>query len=115
MSKNQDGQEAVTTRNALQNFVDQGNNIQLADDIFITLTSTKLQFIKVSFIEFDKTIMLIKGKTMAGINKYHSYQLTQLGMKAWQYYQIGAGLMILFNSYLSFKPGVQVIQSFVPF
>ena len=113
MSKNQDDQEAVTARNALQNFVDQGNNIQLADDIFITLTSTKLQSIKVSFIEFDKT-MLIKGKTMAGINKYHSYQLIQLGMKAWQYYQVGAGLMIPFNSYLSFKPGVQVIQSFVP-
>ena len=35
-------------------------------------------------------------------------------MKAWRYYQIGAGLMIPFDSDLSFKPGVKVIQSFDP-
>ena len=112
MSKNEDDQEAATARNALQNFVDQGNNIQSADDIFIALKSTKLQSIKVSFNNI--VTMLIKGKTMASIDKYHFYQFTQLGMKAYQYYQIGAGLMIPFNSYLSFRPGVQVIQSFVP-
>ena len=113
-SKNQDDQEAATARNVLQNYVDQGNNIQSADNIFIALTSTKLQSIKVSFIEFDKTIMLLKGKMMVGIDKYHSYQFTQHGMKVWWCYQIGAGLIILFDPYLSFKPGLQVIQSFVP-
>ena len=113
MSKNQNDQEAATARNALQSYVDQGNNIQSADDTFIALKLTKLQSIKVSFIEFDKTIILLKGKMMAGIDKYHSYQFTQHGMKAWQYYQTGAGLMILFDPYLSFKPGVQVIQSYV--
>ena len=71
LSKNQYDEEAATARNALQNYVYQGNNIQSADYIFITLTSTKLQSIKVSFIEFDKTIMLLKRKTVAGIDKYH--------------------------------------------
>ena len=56
--------------------------------------------------------MLLKGKNMAGIDKY-SHQTTQQGMKAWWYYQIGAGLMIPFDPDLSFKPGVQVIQSFI--
>ena len=82
MSNNKYDQEAATARNALQNYVDQGNTIQSADDIFFALTSTKLQSIKVSFIEFDKTVMLLKGKTMAGIDKYHSYQFIQHGMKA---------------------------------
>ena len=35
-------------------------------------------------------------------------------MKAWQYYEIEAGLMIPFDPDLSFKPGVQVFQSLVP-
>ena len=96
----QKGKEAVVARNALQSYVDQGNNIQSAH-IFIALTSTKLQSTKVSFIEFDKTIMLLKGKKMAGIDKYHSYQLTQQVMKVWQYYQIEAGLMIPFDPDLS--------------
>ena len=86
MNKNQYDQEAATARISLQNYVDQGNNIQSAD-IFIALTSTKLQSIKVSFIEFYKT-KLLKGKTMDGTNKYHSYKFTQHGMKAWRYYQI---------------------------
>ena len=50
--------------------------------------------------------MLLKEKTMAGIDKYYSFQFTQYGMKVWQYYQIGAGLMIPFDPYLSVKPGV---------
>ena len=50
---------------------------------------------------------------MTGTDKYYSSQFTQ-GMKVWQYHQIGAGLMILFGPNLSFKPGFQVIQSFVP-
>ena len=54
-------------------------------DIFIALTSTKPQSIKVSFIKFDK--MLLKGKMMTGIDKYHSYQVTQQGMKVWRYYK----------------------------
>ena len=62
MTLRQYDQEIATARNALQNYVDQGNNIQSADNIFIALISTKLQSIKVSFIEFDKTIMLLKEK-----------------------------------------------------
>ena len=62
MTLRQYDQETATARNALQNYVDQGNNIQSADNIFIALISTKLQSIKVSFIEFDKTIMLLKDK-----------------------------------------------------
>ena len=58
--------------------------------------------------------MLLKRKEMTSIDKYHSYQFTQQGIKVWQYYQIGTGLMILFDPDLSFKPGVQVIQSVVP-
>ena len=111
--KDQCDQEAVVARNALWNYVDQGNNIQSTHDIFIALASTKLWSTKVSFIEFDKTIMLLKGKKMAGIDKY-SYQFTQQGMKVWWYCQIGAGLVIPFDPDFSFKPGVQVIQSFVP-
>ena len=110
--KDQCDREAAVARNALRNYVNQGNNIQSAY-IFITLTSTKLQSTKVSLIEFDKA-MLLKEKKMAGIDKYHSYQFTQQGMKVWQYYQIGAGVMVPFDRDLSFKQGVQVIQSFVP-
>ena len=62
MTLRQYDQETATARNALQNYVDQGNNIQSADNILIALISTKLQSIKVSFIEFDKTIMLLKEK-----------------------------------------------------
>ena len=107
MTLQQYDQETATARNALQNYVDQGNNIQSADNIFIALISTKLQSIKVSFIEFDKTIMLLKGKTMADIDKYHSYQFTQHGMKAWRYYQIGDRLIhiVLSNQeFNSFSP-----------
>ena len=82
MSKNQYDHEAATARIALRNCIGQENNIQSADDIFVTLTSTKLQSIKVSFIEFDNTLMLLKGKMMAGVDKY-SYQFTQHSMKAW--------------------------------
>ena len=55
-------------------------------DIFIALTSTKPKSIKVSFIKFDK-MMLLKGKKMTGIDKYHSYQVTQQGMKVWRHYK----------------------------
>ena len=48
------------------------------------------------------------------INIYHSYQITQKGVKAWSYYQIGTGLKILLDPDISFKPGNQVIKSFVP-
>ena len=51
---------------------------------------------------------------MAGIDKCHSYQFTEHGMKAWRYSHIGAGIMIPFDPYLSFRPEVQVIQSLVP-
>ena len=40
-------QEDATARNALQNYVDQGNNIQSTDDVFIALISAKMQSIKV--------------------------------------------------------------------
>ena len=36
------------------------------------LISTKLQSIKVSITEFHKTIMLLRGTTMGGIDKYYS-------------------------------------------
>ena len=51
---------------------------------------------------------------MVLINIYHSYQITQKGVKAWSYYQIGTGLKILLDPDISFKPGNQVIKSFVP-
>ena len=35
-------------------------------------------------------------------------------MKAWRYYQKRAGIVIPFDPDLSFKPGIQVIQLFVP-
>ena len=78
------------------------------------MISTKLQSTKFCFIVFNKMIVLLKGKKTAGINNYNSYQLTQQGMKAWQYYRIGGRVMIPFDPDLSFKPGVQVIQSIVP-
>ena len=40
--KNHCDREATAATNALQNYVDQENNIQLVHDIFIALTSTKL-------------------------------------------------------------------------
>ena len=58
--KNKCDWEVAVARNALQNYVDHRNNIQSAHDIFIALTSTKLWSTKVSFIEFDNTIMLPK-------------------------------------------------------
>ena len=62
-SKDQCDQGAAIARNNLWNYVDQGNNIQSADDIFIALTSTKMQTIKFFSAEFDQT-MWLKGKKM---------------------------------------------------
>ena len=66
-------------------------NANLMKFIFCTFITINLPR-KASFNEFDRTIMLLKGRKIADIDKYCSYQLTQQGMKAWWYYQIGAGL-----------------------
>ena len=113
--KDQCDRDSAVARNALRCYVDEGNDIISAEDIYKALTMSKMKNTKVSVVSFDKSKCSIIAGIIPNISIYHSMEFTDNGIKLWRYYGIGSGVSQSYasESEASFKSGIQVVKKFI--
>ena len=87
--KGQCDRESAVARNMMGCFVDEGNYILTAEDIYKALVNSKMKNTIVSVVSFQKNECEVDGDKIVNISNYHSIEFTREGMKLWQYYGIG--------------------------
>ena len=106
--KGQCDRESAVARNMMGCFVDEGNYILTAEDIYKALVNSKMKNTKVSVASFQKN----ECDKIVNISNYHSTEFTREGMKLWRHYEIGSGNFQLFSKNKSFQSGLKVVTHF---
>ena len=110
--KDQFDRESAVARKMMRCFVDEGNDILTAEDIYKALVNSKMKNTKVSVVSFQKNECEVDGDKIVNIFNHHSIQSTREGMKLWRYYGIGSGNFQLFSKNWSFQSGLKVVTHF---
>ena len=91
--KDQCDQESVVAKNLIRSFVDAGNDVISANDIFKALQFAKgVKNTKVGVVEIDSSKSMLKGKTIPNISQFHSVEFFDDGMRFWWYFDVGEGM-----------------------
>ena len=106
--KDQCDRESAVARSMMGCFVDEGNYILTAEDIYKALVNSKMKNTKVSVASFQKN----ECDKIVNISNYHSTEFTREGMKLWRHYEIGSGNFQLFSKNKSFQSGLKVVTHF---
>ena len=81
--------ESAVARSMMGCFVDEGNYILTAEDIYKALVNSKMKNTIVFVVSFQKNECEVDGDKIVNISNYHSIEFIREGMKLWQYYGIG--------------------------
>ena len=87
--KDQCDRESAVARSMMGCFVDEGNYILTAEDIYKALVNSKMKNTIVFVVSFQKNECEVDGDKIVNISNYHSIEFIREGMKLWQYYGIG--------------------------
>ena len=87
--KDQCDRESAVARSMMGCFVDEGNYILTAEDIYKVLVNSKMKNTIVFVVSFQKNECEVDGYKIVNISNYHSIEFIREGMKLWQYYGIG--------------------------
>jgi len=90
--KDQCDRDSAVARSVLRSYVDEGNNVLSAEDIFTALVSSSMNDTKVSVVSFKKDVFNIACNPIDGISIYHSFEFSEANMKMWRYFNIGPGV-----------------------
>ena len=110
--KDQCDRDSALARNALRRYVDEGNDVASAEDIYKALLASAITNAKVSEVQFDKSLFGVNGDSIQKISYYHSFEFTEAGIKVWRYYGIGAGILVPYSIKWSFTSGLRIIKPF---
>ena len=110
--KDECDRDSALARNALRRYVDEGNDVASAEDIYKALLASPITNAKVSEVQFDKSIFGVNGDSIQKISYYHSFEFTEAGIKVWRYYGIGAGILVPYSIKWSFTSGLRIIKPF---
>ena len=111
--KDQCDQESVVAKNLIRSFVDAGNDVISANDIFKALQFAKgMKNTKVGVVEIDPSMSILKGKTIPDISQFHSVKIFDDGMGFWRYFDLGEEMFCSYTNVL-FKSGVEISLHFV--
>ena len=110
--KDQCDRDSALARNALRRYVDEGNDVASAEDIYKALLASPITNAKVSEVQFDKSLFGVNGDSIQKISYYHSFEFTEAGIKVWRYYGIGAGILVPYSIKWSFTSGLRIIKPF---
>ena len=78
--KDQCDRESAVARNMMRCFVDEGNDILTAEDIYKALVNSKIKNTKVSVVSFQKNECEVNGDKIVNISNYHSTEFTREGI-----------------------------------
>ena len=87
--KDQCDRESAVARSMMGCFVDEGNYILTAEDIYKALVNSKMKNTIVFAVSFQKNECEVDGDKIVNISNYHSIEFIREGMRLWQYYGIG--------------------------
>ena len=79
-SKDQCKRDYALIRNAFRRYVDEGNDVTSADDIFKALLASPINNAKVSEVQFEQSLFKVNGNSVQKISYYHSFEFTEAGM-----------------------------------
>ena len=113
--KNQCDHDSAVARSVLRSFVDEGNNILTAEDIFNALITSGINDTKVTAVSFKKGNFKLTCIPIDGISIYHSFEFTEAGMKIWRYFNVSAGVFRKYSKDCSFHSAAVTIKEFTTF
>ena len=97
--KDQCDSESAVAKNLIRSFVDARHNWFSASVIFYGLQlANGMKDTKVGVAKTDKYLSVINGKTIRDISLYHSLAFHENGMRFWRYFNVGAGVIILYSN-----------------
>ena len=108
--KDQRDLDLALGRSVFHSFVDEGNNILTAEDIFNVLTTSVINDTKISVVPFKKDNFKLTCTPIDGASIYHSFTFTEAGMKILQCWSE------VFRKYTedwSFHSGAVTIKEFI--
>ena len=110
--KDQCDRECAGLKTILKSYVDSGNNVECANDIFIALNQSKgLKNTKIAVIEIDKAKSSLSGVTILNICSYHSIKFSADCIKFWRYFDVGEGISVPHGN-VNFVSGEIIKKSF---
>ena len=91
--KDQCDRESAGAKSVIRSFVDAGNDLMTAEDIYTALHHGKgIQNADVAVVSIDwKASILSEQSPIQNISNYHSFQFFPDHMLIWRYFQFGKG------------------------
>ena len=110
--KDQCDRESSGAKNLINSFVESGNNLLCAHDIYLALHYGRgMSNAKAGVIEIDSGKSTLSGQEISGINSYHSAEFFENEMKLYRYYGIGSGRSVKYAA-AKFNPEYTVKHDF---
>ena len=107
--KDQCDRESAAARNIINSFVNAGNDLTTAEDVYTALHyGNGLSNAKVSVLQINGSKTLLSGKIIKNVSSYHSIQYFAEHMKLWRYFDIGNGVNQLYSG-TTFVSDYQII------
>ena len=73
--------DSALTRNTLRRYVDEGNNVTSAEDIFKALLASPITNVRATELQSDKSLFKANRDSIQKISYYHLFEFTETGMK----------------------------------
>ena len=110
--KDQCDREAASAKSLLRAYIEAGNDIQSAEDIYNAMHyANGLRHSKVCVAEIDTEKTIVKCKTTKNVSHFHSVSYEKTGMKMRRYFEIGDGIMQEYSD-CDFQSGLIVRKPF---
>ena len=111
--KDQCDHEAAGTKSLMRSYVDAGNHILTAKDVFKALHYGKgIQSVEVAYISINTSkATLSPHSTIPKISQYHSFEFHHDHMIMWTYFGIGEGERWNYTNF-SFMSNIRVVLPF---
>ena len=84
--------ESAAAKSLLRSFVDAGNDITTANDIYKGLQyGFSLKNALVGVREYGNSATILSASKIQKTSQYHSFQFPDAGIQMWRYFQVGEG------------------------
>ena len=110
--KDQCDQESTTAKNIINSFVDAGNDMMTAEDVYKALHyGNGMQDTKDCVLQIDVNNTSLSGEAIRNVSYYHSVKYFKEDMLLWWYFESGEGVRHVYNN-VHFKSSHNIILPF---
>ena len=111
--KDQCDRESAGAKTKINGFVNSGNNIKEAKDVYDALHhGNGIKNSQVSVIEINSAKSILVGTDIPSITAYHSIQFYEDHMKLYRYWNIGPGKIFRYNDNCAFTSSFNRLKDF---